>query len=242
MLTAFMVKKLANIFLSTLRKIFLVLFSIIFLFSSQSFAAETKPKTAQIKQEFEDPDLKLSIEELRKKYPIDWLAKKYGDYNEYCRTDDCEYNCPTKPKNLVCTFYYDPFRIGYFEDAKKVSLDDFSESEIKSVFVNYGIHKQLGDDGRLFGMIDVFIDHFMNKKPGTLIEKEERVLRFAFAPEVIDNYTIECDSGKHYLDKDYCGSSAGAVKEVTARHKVALKVIKQQFRVLFSSKFNINLN
>ncbi len=201
-----------------------------------------KSVTSEVQKELEDPDLKLSIEELRKKYPIGWLAKKYGDYNEFCRTDDCEDNCPIKPKNLVCTFYYDPFRMGYFEDAKKVSLDDFSESELKSVFVSYGLYSQTRED-RLYGIIDVFIDHFTNKKPESLTEKERVVLRFAFAPQVLSSYDMGCENAKRYLDRDYCGSSVGmTVKEFRAKHVAVEKIIKQKFQTLFSSKFNLNLN
>jgi len=90
-----------------LRNIFLSLFSVVFLFSSQSFAAETKPKTAQTKQEnkqqeITDPDLKLSIDELKKKYPISLLDEKKKNY---------------KP-------------------GQKINIDDYSIAEIKAAFLN----------------------------------------------------------------------------------------------------------
>ncbi len=40
----------------------------------------------QSAEEIEDPDLKLSIEQLKKKYPIGWLEKKYGKQ----AYEDCE--------------------------------------------------------------------------------------------------------------------------------------------------------
>lgn len=112
-----------------------------FLFSNSAFAEPTKVDSKaqatsikNVESTSDDPDLKLSIEELRKKYPIDWLKKKYGevsgdscvtageyDINEVnvwpCGTICAKYpkqkKCPDrcygykKPelKNLVCSFF-----------------------------------------------------------------------------------------------------------------------------------------
>jgi hypothetical protein len=98
-------------------------------------------------EEVIDPDLKLSIEELKKKYPIDWLKEKYGEVTEsecdvgedepdllevdfwpcgpVCSNNknlscpkECYKNYKSKPENLVCSF----FKHGYEKQA-----DSFKE-------------------------------------------------------------------------------------------------------------------
>lgn len=121
-----MLKKFVKLFL-----ILLVIFG--FVFFTSKFFINNKSAEAATKQEITDPDLDLSIEELRKKYPIDWLEKKYGDSrNPLCEDGDDEpmtlttdfwpcgifcknrpelKNCSKKcynrplPQNLICTFF-----------------------------------------------------------------------------------------------------------------------------------------
>ena len=173
-----MVKKLANIFLSTLRKIFLVLFSIIFLFSSQSFAAETKPKTAQIKQEFEDPDLKLSIEELRKKYPIDWIGWK------------CAPNCPGYESYLDDS------------DASDV-VALYSIEELKSAFVNVNFVSE--DDATIFvsGLVLTF---FEGRSEKYLTTNEKRLKKFVYSRKIIAPFgdVKNCTKVSSYFPRISC--------------------------------------
>lgn len=90
-------------------------------------------KSKNLSKTLIDPDLDLSIEELRKKYPIDWLKERFGNQNqEFCKLEgafpvhlkwpcgpfcdkypeikDCPVRCYTKNKipdiadNLICSF------------------------------------------------------------------------------------------------------------------------------------------
>ncbi len=53
---------------------------LVLIFSNQSLAEETKSKTSNRQKEVTDPDLSLSIEELKKKYPISLLDEKKKNY------------------------------------------------------------------------------------------------------------------------------------------------------------------
>lgn len=210
--------------------------------------AQNNKATAQSQnseQSSEDPDLKLSIEELKKKYPIGWLKKKYGDYTKYC--SDCdgdEVTCPNKPKYLVCTFYYDPSRIGDLEDTKEVSLTDFSENEVKSIFVNYRefysskISKRK-EDGRIEDLIDVFVAYFANKHSGTLTKFDKRILEFAFSPNVTNEFHIGCVNAQRYLSAEQADCKINPkvkLKEIQEKLNSQEPIIKKSFKNLFFSK------
>ena len=140
-------------------------FLLSFFFVFGAFAASEKAVGETQQQEIEDPDLKLSIEDLKKKYPIDWLEKKYGEASEkYCDDGDdepwlrevkswpcgpacnekevCSKDCYNSqkplPKNLICSF----FKQSYDKNVNEWVADpvarfkDFSESEIKSSFLH----------------------------------------------------------------------------------------------------------
>ena len=210
---------------------------------AQSNKTSAQPKN--IESSAEDPDLKLSIEELKKKYPIDWLKKKYGNYTKYC--SDCdgdEVACPNKPRNLVCTFYYDPSRIGDLEDAKKVLLTNFSENEIKSVFVHYhefysSKASKRKKDGRIDDIIDVFVAYFANKQSGTLTIFDKRILEFAFSPNVVDEFYIGCMNAQIYLNAEQADCKINPqlrLKEIQAKLHSQESNIKRGFKNLFFSK------
>jgi hypothetical protein len=121
---------------------------------------------AQEAKTIKDPDLDLSIEELRKKYPITWMEEKYGvvipkdcDVGEdemelaeveswpcgtICKKYPNVKNCPkrcykhTDSKNLVCSF----FKISYSDQRRMIKspmarFSDFLIPEIKSAFLYY---------------------------------------------------------------------------------------------------------
>ncbi len=73
---------------------FLLVTSVIlsFLVADFSAAAEVKTDSKSQINEAEDPDLKLSIEELRKKYPISLLDKKKKDYKSGQKVDMKDYS------------------------------------------------------------------------------------------------------------------------------------------------------
>lgn len=226
------------------------LFSFLLLFAIACCSKESEVKSdvnpseitveTNIPQEFIDPDLNLSIEELKAKYPIDWLEKKYGNWEEFCDNYgycECEINpercdevckIPPRPNNVVCGFYhhlnYDLERLSKFSSdelrIKIIPLEFFSEAELKSIFVNKS-------DSRQIKIIEVFIDQIANKKPGTLTDFEKKIVRFAFAPQVINSYDfVLCPQIEKYLEIK-CSYSNRAKQD---------KEVKQKFKELFFSK------
>lgn len=197
----------------------------------------------------QDPDLNLSIEKLRKKYPIGWLEEKYGNYSKFCvnygycdcDSGDCSKVCqiPKKPKNLVCIFYYDQRDLESnregFEDAKMVSLTSFTESEIKSILVNYSDYE---NDSRIRDIIGILIDYFANKKSKTLNQFDARVLKFAFAPTIANSYAIGCGKAKSYFDLECEPMSVtkNSSEKLKIRFETQEQTIKQKFQKLFFSK------
>ena len=124
----------------------LLFFYLLLIFTTNNSFALDSNQDSTINQKaeiIEDPDLKLSIEELRKKYPIDWLSRKYGNVSgENCVTagsydiDEVDAwpcgpicskypeqkECPKKchkhkkgvnSKNLICSFFKTKYQKEY---------------------------------------------------------------------------------------------------------------------------------
>ena len=73
-------------------------------FSTQAESNSEKAKDVPVNSEIEDPDLKLSIEELKKKYPIDWMRNKYGDQNnKFCKDGDSFPSVASWPCGPFCS-------------------------------------------------------------------------------------------------------------------------------------------
>ncbi len=187
--------------IKNLVKTFLIIFALIAaILANSAFAGEvksTESKSSTVNAN-EDPDLKLSIEELKKKYPIDWLKEKYGDYNnDFCQEnfgpDDvmlhwpcgsacslyndaqkCPKSCYGKdsPKNLVCRFLQD-----YIRPEFKV----FSIVEYKSAFSHYG------EDSRIEDVIVVALSYFLSNDTSELTIAEAALKKFIWSKFISQN-------------------------------------------------------
>lgn len=155
-------------------------------------AVAVESKTAQITDKSndnsyaEDPDLKLSIEELKKKYPITWLKRKYGDYR-YCAGPDDEFTVDEEhlPKNLICSFIGIGNNFKTNKESrryKKMHFKDFSESQIKSIFVNYD--PKQGDDMREWHVVGLVFEYFDNKPEEQLTDQEKSLKKFIFLKRI----------------------------------------------------------
>ncbi len=153
--------------IKNLVKTFLIIFALIAaILANSAFAGEvksTESKSSTVNAN-EDPDLKLSIEELKKKYPIDWLEKKYGKQDfEFCKGEEqslpsivnwpCGPLCSNFPDNANCSkscyrslsetnslcsfFEKERHAKGAPTSGWLIKMDFFSESEIKSLLVEY---------------------------------------------------------------------------------------------------------
>lgn len=178
-----------------MKNFLLSLISILFILSSQSFAEEAKSKTTNSQKEIEDPDLKLSIEELKKKYPIKWLKERYGDSNH----PSCGNSYVSEeyqgliPKNLLCSFVSVRKFEGKFllKEPKKVLLvevKDFSDAEIKSVFIrepdNYLKSPPLEEDVRMWQLMGMVIQN-LNKPEGILTNQEKALKSFVYSDKIL---------------------------------------------------------
>jgi len=152
----------------------------------------------------EDPDLQLSIEELRAKYPIDWFDKQFGAYNE-CATD-----APGESYNtsLVCKFTMNKKEI---DDELKVEflnpMEQMSENEIKSILVHYNTKfygKNRYVDNRLdqiLGLLAIQVS-----KSDRADFKKRSIQSFLYSDTVLDSYKkLSCNTllkfdsaNKHY--------------------------------------------
>jgi len=116
------------------------------IFANEVLAQISKSPTQNNEQSIEDPDLKLSIEELRKKYPIEWFDSKFGEYYKCATDSDGEYDDP----KLICRLTINK---NYFKnklrDGSRIKLFDplrqLNESQIKSVIVHHS--SKVYDDG-----------------------------------------------------------------------------------------------
>ncbi len=181
--------------------------------AAQSNKAATQSKN--IESSVEDPDLKLSIEELKKKYPITWFAKKYEKRDiEYCDGEEqsapyisswpCGPLCSNFPNdtkcpkacydsfvesNMMCSFFETK---SYAKGAPKsgwlISIDFFSESEIKSLLVEY-VRQTIdsknwkqsdwdNNDDRAQQFYAYILYYFYDVNPNPTSEKEIRVKKF----------------------------------------------------------------
>lgn len=168
-------------------KTFLIIFALVAaIIVNSAFAGEvksTESKSSTVNAN-EDPDLKLSIEELKKKYPIDWLEKKYGDSNHiFCGDSDGSFEYDGEvPENLVCTFNGP-------NPKEKKKLEDFSFNEIRSAFVNietYNKDTWIGnDDERLWDLIGITLKFFEEKPSNKLSEKEKSLKKFILSDKIM---------------------------------------------------------
>ncbi len=116
-------------------------------------ANQTEISTQENSAEIKDPDLDLSIEELRKKYPINWMEEKYGDYMR----DGCEDPGDVAriiPDKLICRFVGSEENSE--EDIRIIRLDvfkDFSENQIKSIILHSTDRKDIRVDRDIMAII-----------------------------------------------------------------------------------------
>ncbi len=132
-----------------------------------------------------DSDVELSISELRKKYPLDWVEKKYGKIpKDYC--DDEEYpGDKTKQPNLICAFTPTYLEKKYTQEFEKiVSRKDFNEKEIKSSFVN---QVDMTKDRRPSDVIRTTLLFFSTTKEAELNISDKKLQKFIFSPKIFLN-------------------------------------------------------
>lgn len=126
----------------------------------------------------QDPDLNLSIEELRRKYPIGWLEKKYGSY-ENCDEADGGFFYKglnkNPPANLICSFEKDGSL------SKKIKFKDLSIKEIKSVFCYDS------SDPRASEVVVMVLKH-LDEKRSFFTKKEEEVYRFIKSEKIAKSF------------------------------------------------------
>jgi len=174
---------------------------------AQADSNSEKAKDVSVKSKFENPDLKLSIEELKKKYPITWLNKKYGDSNHpSCGNSDgaFEYEGPI-PDNLKCSFFEGKF----YYDSKLhkdqtsyvplFKINDFSASEIKSVFLrepdNYLKSAPMQEDSRMWELMGITLK-YLNDSKSSLTQEEKILKDFVNSDKVLNptKNSVLCDT------------------------------------------------
>ena len=147
------------------------------MFANAAIAQISKSPTQNSEQSGEDPDLKLSIKELRKKYPIGWLKKKYGDpekYYDFCRALDHVEPEEAPPKNLVCNF-----------QAIKYPFKTFSDSEIRSVVANLKVDEF---DFRIEQIALIALEYFEKTPESSLTSKEKLLRNFVYSDQVVPSF------------------------------------------------------
>ena len=179
--------------------------------------------TAVAKDNLEDPDLKLSIEELRKKYPIAWFDKKYGKYYP-CESGGASYVEGRKYPRVVCDFTTDKSKVegGSFQTALLDVFKDFTEAEIKSVIVNYD--KKSNDDMRPDKILIILLKQFNQKnEKGTL---EKRIKNFFYSDKILDSFgSLPC----------------GAFKELDVGNKHYETLAVNYFKAVYSESSQIRM-
>ena len=189
--------------------------------SNFAFAQSNKAaaQSKNIEQPSEDPDLKLSIEELKKKYPISWFDKKYGDYN-CCESNDC-----TPDPKRVCGFTSDPKEALKLDGVGSILLFDplekLNEAQLKSVIIFY--NKKSEYDVRpdhLLLLILKRIDDVKNQTP--LIGK---IRNFFYSDNVLGSYEdLSCevlanfDPNNKYYEKLAVGYFKAVYKSAILSH------------------------
>ncbi len=182
-------------------KTFLIIFALVAaIIVNSAFAGEvksTESKSSTVNAN-EDPDLKLSIEELRKKYPIDWLEKKYGNFdNPECTGSPYDEGYEEeRQSNLVCTFA---------SKDKRKTINDFSLSEIKSAFIKkaYSFDQESNElqDPRINEIRGIVIEYFILKDEHSLTYKERKLKNFIFSDKIL-NQILNSSSCK-YLVREF---------------------------------------
>ena len=147
-----------------------------------------------------DPDTRLSISQLRKKYLLIWLKQKYGDANSrFCRPETFA-GSNQIPDNMVCSFYGP-------NPPEQKKFSDFSFDEIKSVFVRDQFvpatkGTPIYEDPRIWELVGITLQ-FFEKKPANLLNDDEKKLRdFIFSDKIITpiQNSVLCDKIKSTFD------------------------------------------
>jgi len=175
-----------------------ILITLLFIISSSICASAAEPRKTS--SAVEDPDLKLSIEELRKKYPINWLKKEYGDANHpSCGNSDgaFEYDGPI-PNNLKCSFFTGSGLQSTLEPS--VDFDNFSDSQIRSALVEYNKlwkEKKIDEDGRIREIVFIALLYFEQNSKITDNEKR-KLMNFFYMSKLlpITQDAVECKYAK----------------------------------------------
>jgi len=185
---------------------------------AQKTESKSKVHTAtdqKITTNEEDPDLKLSIEELKKKYPITWLKKQYGDYNHpSCGNSDGAFEYEGAiPKNLICSFFihnaYSENNSSTFKPS--VSIDFFSTSQIKSALIEYYTLwklRKVDQDERVREIVILAILTF-EQNTNNLSKNQKDLLKFIYKSHLlpITQDPIECNYvNSIYRTKILCSS------------------------------------
>ena len=157
------------------------------------------PEIVKKDDPYYDSDVELSIAELKNKYPLDWIEKKFGKIQAQCCKD------PKKGRKLnmcseelVCELYSN-FDNDYDEDhaynfIKEVRLQDFNESELKSIFVNES------KDPRAKDIIKIVYGYFyyyqIPSRPSIRItsQTDKKLRNFIFSPKIFFTSLRKIDS------------------------------------------------
>lgn len=143
-------------------------------------------------QNIEDPDLKLSIEELREKYPIDWFDKEYGEYDE-CATDSEGESADTK---LICLFVLDKKKMHSIYRAKIIKpFEKFTESQIKSIIVHHSVKSY--DNNYIDSRLDQIL--IMLEMQTQYLTKNDlvqiKIRNFMYSDTIVKSFTrLSCES------------------------------------------------
>ena len=187
----------------------LVTASVIFTCLSLNFAfadavrTDSKPQTQITKNNIsesvsnsasvEDPDLKLSIEELRKKYPIDWFDKKFGDYSQCEGSGDDEKE--DDGSELICGFTIEKSKVGSAPNGTLPTilfdpLKQLNEAQLKSIILHY--NAKSNDDLRIDHILSILLDQFHDKKNSSPLK--QKIRNFFYSDKTLSSYTrLSCD-------------------------------------------------
>lgn len=170
----------------------------------------TTDKTSEV----EDPDLQLSIEELRKKYPIDWLEKKYGKYIDGGCEDPGDSEEEIKER-AICLFFYDKESLNLYLEKNRESIfvnrsasteqilntlsakfldvfNDLSESEIKSVIVHYN---EYSSESRVRDIVNIMLNQISDSN--FLHSKKTKIRNFFYSKVIATSTSLSCANMKN---------------------------------------------
>ncbi|MES2961503.1 MAG: hypothetical protein V4694_03865 [Pseudomonadota bacterium] len=166
------------------------------MFAHAAFAQISKSQIQNSEQSVEDPDLKLSIEELRKKYPIEWFDSKFGEYYKCATDSEGEYDDP----KLICRLTINK---NYFKnklrDGSKIKLFDplrqLNESQIKSIIVHHS--NKVYDDGypdiRLDNILEILEIQTADTKNTNPLKT--RIKDFLYSDVAVNSFkNLSCES------------------------------------------------